>query len=47
MPISEEQKTNARNLSPVSCEHRLIAALVTVTYNDKGERERRDMVDIK
>jgi hypothetical protein len=31
MPISEQKKTNARKLS-----------LVAVTYNDKGEREKRE-----
>jgi hypothetical protein len=33
MPISEEQKTNARKLSLVFC--------VVVTYNDKGEGEKK------
>jgi hypothetical protein len=42
LPISEEQKTNARKLSLVSCElvQRLIATLDAVTYNDKGGREK-------
>jgi hypothetical protein len=44
MPISEEQKTNARRLSLVSCEQvqGLIAAPVAVTYNDNGGNEKRE-----
>jgi hypothetical protein len=42
MPISKEQKTNARKLSLVSCEQQLIATLVAVTYNDKGGTEKRE-----
>jgi hypothetical protein len=42
IPISEEQKTNARKLSVVSCVQRLIAASVAATYNDQGGREKRE-----
>jgi hypothetical protein len=51
MLISEEEKTNARKLSLVfllTYAQWLTAAPVTVTYNDKGGREKkRIMVDIK
>jgi hypothetical protein len=40
-PISEEQKTNARKLSLVSCQ-RPIAGPFAVTYNNKGGREKRE-----
>jgi hypothetical protein len=45
MLIREEEKTNARKLSLVfllTYTQRLTAAPVTVTYNDKGGREKRE-----
>jgi hypothetical protein len=45
MLISEEEKTNARKLALVfllTFAQRLTAAPVTVTYNDKGGREKRE-----
>jgi hypothetical protein len=40
MPISEEQKNKCKKT--FTCFLRLIAAPVAVTYNDKGEREKRE-----
>jgi hypothetical protein len=43
--ISEEEKTNARKLLIcfwLTYAQRLTAAPVTVTYNDKGGREKRN-----
>jgi hypothetical protein len=48
--ISEEEKTNARKLSLVLCYvQRVTAAPVTVTYNDRGgkEKKKNHTVDIK
>jgi hypothetical protein len=45
MLISEEEKTNARKLSLVfllTYAQWLTAAPVTVTYNDKGGREKKE-----
>jgi hypothetical protein len=44
MPISEQQKTNARkfHLFLANLVQRLIAAPVAVTYNDNGGREKRE-----
>jgi hypothetical protein len=40
--ISEEEKTNARKLSLVLCYvQRVTAAPVTVTYNDRGGKEKK------
>jgi hypothetical protein len=38
IPINEEQKTNARKLSVISCELKYSA----VAYKDKGGREKRE-----